>query len=485
MNNNPIGVARQPAILDRNDPISTARELVRQRFMLDDLRAIHFYRSELFAYARGRYRVIDSAEIRAAIWTFLEEAQRMEDGRLDEFKPTQNIVSNVLDALKAVCHLNSQQDMPMWLEGGSGRHPAGEILVVANGLLHVPTRELLPATPALFTTSASDAAFNAAATAPQWDHFLDEVFADDIKARDLLQEWFGYNLIPITYLQKVMLIIGPKRGGKGIMLRILTALLGSSSVAAMTLADLAKDFGKKKLIGKPACVMSDVRFSKRSDPASVAENLLSISGEDTVCIQRKFLDDWIGRLPTRFTMATNELPKLEDSSGALVERFLVLQLTQSWAGREDTSLFDRLSGELSGILNWALNGYARLMDSRRFDMPDSSADVIMSMKAGASPVSTFVEERCVQGPSLSVPRDVLYMQWVNWSGVNGQPCGTSSDFGKALKAAFPEIKDQRPRREGGARIWVYGGIGLAGGTEGKENIAPMNPPKGEAEAKVG
>jgi putative DNA primase/helicase len=280
-----------------------------------------------------------------------------------------------------------------------------------------------------------------------------------------------------------MLIIGPKRGGKGIMLRVLTALLGSSSVAAMTLADLAKDFGKKKLIGKPACVMSDVRFSKRSDPASVAENLLSISGEDTVCIQRKFLDDWIGRLRTRFTMATNELPRLEDSSGALVERFLVLQLTQSWAGREDTTLFDRLSGELSGILNWALVGYGRLMESRRFDMPDSSADVIISMRAGASPISAFVEERCDLGSTLSVPKDVLFMQWVNWSGVNGQPCGTSAEFGKALKAAFPEIKDQRPRKDG-ARIWAYGGIGMAGGIEGKENVVSMKP-KGAAGTKVG
>jgi len=371
------GVISHRPVLDRHDPITIAREFVRLRFMVDVLRAIHFYRSEFFVYERGSYRKSDSADIRAAIWAFLEEAQRLDDKHLEEFKPTLTIVSNVVDALRAVCHLDSQHDTPMWLEGAQvpqARHPADEILVVANGLLHVPTRELHEATPAFFTTSASEAAFDKGATAPQWNRFLDEVFPHDPKARDLLQEWFGYNLTPITYLQKVMLIIGPKRGGKGIMLRVLTALLGSSSVAAMTLADLAKDFGKKKLIGKPACVMSDVRFSKRSDPASVAENLLSISGEDAVCIQRKFLDDWIGRLRTRFTMATNELPRLEDSSGALVERFLVLQLTQSWAGREDTTLFDRLNGELPGILNWALVGYGRLMESRRFDMPDSSAD---------------------------------------------------------------------------------------------------------------
>lgn len=466
------GVGADTPVLDREDTIVTARLLVALRFSYDGLRTLHYYRSEFFLYEHGRYCVTDASTIRTVIWTFLETAQCIDGRRFEKFKPTQNIVSNVLDALKAVCHLKPEQDMPMWLAPtDSVQPPADEILVVANGLLHVPTRQLYKATPLFFSTSASEAIFDKDATAPHWECFLDQVFLDDCKARALLQEWFGYNLLPITYLQKVMLIIGPKRAGKGLILRVLTAMLGPSSVAAMTLADLAKDFGLKKLIGRPSCVMSDVRFSKRSDPAAVAERLLSISGEDTICIQRKFLDDWIGRLRTRFTMATNELPRLEDSSGALVERFLVLQLTKSWAGRENVTLYDQLTSELSGILNWALEGYTRLMNSTRFSMPESSEDVVSQMKAGASPVSAFVEEMCEMGPDLTVPREILYGKWVNWCIRNRQESGTSSDFGKHLKAAFPEIKDRRPRE--GDRKRVYVGIGLVGGEETTANIVSM------------
>jgi len=107
----------------------------------------------------------------------------------------------------------------------------------------------------------------------------------------------------------------------------------------------------------------------------------------------------------------------------------------------------------------------------------------MSMKAGASPITAFVEEKCDLEPSLSVPKDILFQHWVNWSDRNGQPVGTSAEFGKALKAAFPEIKDQRPR-EGTRRSWAYGGIGMAGGIEGKENVVSMKP-KGAAGTKVG
>ena len=53
---------------------------------------------------------------------------------------------------------------------------------------------------------------------------------------------------------------------------------------------------------------------------------------------------------------TNELPRIEDASGALSSRFIVLTLTQSFYGREDHSLLDRFIPELPGILLWALNG---------------------------------------------------------------------------------------------------------------------------------
>ena len=64
-------------------------------------------------------------------------------------------------------------------------------------------------------------------------------------------------------------------------------------------------------------IVSDARISGRSDAKVVVERLLSISGEDSLTIDRKYKEPWTGRLPTRFLVLTNELPKLTDSSGAL------------------------------------------------------------------------------------------------------------------------------------------------------------------------
>ena len=49
-------------------------------------------------------------------------------------------------------------------------------------------------------------------------------------------------------------------------------------------------------------------------------------------------------------LLSNELPKLADASGALAERFLILTLKESFLGREDVDLTDKLTTDMGGIL---------------------------------------------------------------------------------------------------------------------------------------
>jgi putative DNA primase/helicase len=66
--------------------------------------------------------------------------------------------------------------------------------------------------------------------------------------------------------------------------------------------------------------LSDARLSTKADSKIVVERLLSVSGEDSLTIDRKYREPWTGRLPTRFVIMSNELPRLSDSSGALASR---------------------------------------------------------------------------------------------------------------------------------------------------------------------
>src|SRR5215472_9160659 len=98
-------------------------------------------------------------------------------------------------------------------------------------------------------------------------------------------------------------MVGPKRSGKG-------TIAGPDNTVAPTLAGLGTNFGLAPLIGKRVAIISDARLGGRADQAAIGQRLLSITGEDTITIDRKFLPAWTGRLQVRFLILSNELPRL-------------------------------------------------------------------------------------------------------------------------------------------------------------------------------
>ena len=100
---------------------------------------------------------------------------------------------------------------------------------------------------------------------------------------------FGYLVSGDTRQQKMFLLVGPKRGGKGTIGRVLTRMIGRHNVAGPTLASLGTNFGLQDIIGKPVALVSDARIGGKSDASLIAERLLSISGEDLQNVDRKYL----------------------------------------------------------------------------------------------------------------------------------------------------------------------------------------------------
>ncbi len=138
------------------------------------------------------------------------------------------------------------------------------------------------------------------------------------------------------------------------------------------------------------------------------ERLLSISGEDTITVDRKYRDPWTGRLPTRFMILTNELPRFSDSSGALASRFVISILTTSFYGRENPALTAELLEEAPGIFNWALEGLDRLRERGYFVTPDVGARRRSAIsKTSPRPVGAFVRDLCEVGPASKSTRTAL------------------------------------------------------------------------------
>lgn len=59
----------------------------------------------------------------------------------------------------------------------------------------------------------------------------------------------------------MLLIVGPKRSGKGTIARVLTRLIGNGNVSGPTTSSLAGPFGLQPLIGKTLAIVSDAGIS--------------------------------------------------------------------------------------------------------------------------------------------------------------------------------------------------------------------------------
>lgn len=416
------------------------------------------WQGEFLRWRGGAWSPASDDDIRASLYAFIDSLH------LSFFKPTQSKVSNVMDALKSATHLDSTTAPPCWLEGEPVA-PAADLVACANGLLHLPTCVLHPATPRLFNFNALPVAYRSDDSTPTaWLAFLAQVWPNDPESIAVLQELFGYLLTPDTSQQKVFLIVGPKRSGKGTIARVLVAMLGAANVAGPTLASLAGQFGLEPLVGKLVAILSDARLSGRTDQQAVAENLLRISGEDQVGVERKNKTTLTLRLGVRVVMLTNEVPRIADASGAMASRFVILKMGESFYGREDPGLTSRLLSELPGVFRWAVEGWHRLHARGYFVPPKSSADSAQELADLGSPIASFVRDACTVGPTVEVDVDQLFLAWRTWCAQEGidRP-GSKSHFGRDLKAAVQGIRIRQPRSEGD-RLRVYAGIGLRPGT---------------------
>lgn len=450
-------------VLSPRRTLPTAEAYAREFNQHADGRTLHGYGGLLMEWRGNRYCQVEEEWLKQRLQPWLHKALRYvlnkQTGELElvDFESNPTTVKQALDTIRAFVHLPASTVSPSWLDGGKDRPPALELLPCNSLSLHIPTGRILAPTPALFTINALDFDYDPNSEPPErWIKFLEQLFGDDLESVELLQEWMGYCLTGDTSQQKMLLLVGPRRSGKGTIGRIITRLVGAGNVVGPTTSSLAGNFGLQPLIEKSLAIVSDARFGGDS-VGTVVERLLCISGEDTLTIDRKFLGSVSMKLATRFMFLTNELPRLNDASTALAGRFLVLRLSHTFYGNEDVTLTDQLLAELPGILLWAIEGWKRLRQRGRFVQPKSGEDAIRDMEDLASPVGAFIRDRCVVGVGHRAWVDDLYNAWKAWCEQDGRNAvSTKQAFGRDLMAAAPGVA----RRRGTGMVAFYEGIGL-------------------------
>ncbi|WP_147155021.1 DNA primase family protein [Reyranella soli] len=185
---------------------------------------LRHYLGSFYEWRGTHYEESHDSDIEAEIYAFLENAKRDRRQCVEPFNPERADVEKVLHALQSHVHLRSRLVPPVWVSDACASEP---LVACANGLLRLSDEALLPHSADYFNTSSVDFAYDPAAEPPSvFLNFLEDLWGSDQESIETLQEMFGYILSGEQQHQKMFLLVGPPRSGKGTIGRILTNLVG-------------------------------------------------------------------------------------------------------------------------------------------------------------------------------------------------------------------------------------------------------------------
>jgi len=476
-----------------DDPHRLARINLAQYASKHDGRTLRYWRDEWYVWRDTHYRKITEKELRAKIaHACKQEFDRLnleklelyeEKKKLGEITPendqgppvakkvTQSLVTNVLQATAGMIVLSSSIEPMTWLPSREIR----SLLSMENGILDLDAlltgseNFMLDHTPEWFSMVHLPYAFDPNASCPRWDAFLEHNLEMDPERIKILQEWAGYLLLPDTSEQKFMVLEGEGANGKSVYTAAITAMLGVENVCNQPLEMFGVRFALTETIGKLLNACGDC-----GEIDKVAEgHLKAFTGGDRMFFDRKGVSG-INCVPSaRLMISCNNRPRFNDRSNGIWRRLLLIPWNVRVTREKRIKGMDKVewwqtSGELPGILRWAIVGLDRLRRQGGFTESSLMENAVKEYQEEMNPARTFLNEYVEKNPFRSIGTNFLYSEYRTWALKNGYCPLAEKTFGKEVRRTFPDSKKERA---GGRleRHYRYEGIGFLG-TKIEENF---------------
>lgn len=391
---------------------------------------------ELYAYHDGVWEPNGEQTIRRMLVDQLESEY------------SQHIKREVIDRVRAR-KPRSRDDMGV---------PAGSV-AVENGLLDLDEADIRPLRPDDNALWQMPVLYDEDADCPEFKEFLQEVCPEG--DRPLLQEFVGYCLLHnnVTH-EKALMLLGPTDAGKSVFLRVITNLFGQDNTANQSIQYIVNErWGLAELEGTPVNIRHDL------DPEVIRKTgkAKEIISGNPMQAERKNQDPFEMQPTTKHIFSANRAPERNTDDEAFWNRWLTVVFPESIPREEqDPALIDSLTTdeELSGILNWAIEGYQRLTEQERFTNEPTPAENKERWEKFGSSVEQFLDAELTQDSEAQVAKDDVYKAYEEFASQQGMEVVTKSKLTRELKKKDGISKGQ-VRDDEGERIYVYKGIRLS------------------------
>lgn len=286
-----------------------------------------------------------------------------------------------------------------------------------NGLYDLEKDELIPHRRDLMMLNQLDFDYDPAASCPHFTRFLHSslVFPGtkdtDHDMVGLVLQALGYSLTARTDLKASFWLYGVPDSGKSTLLSLIRSIMGSlaTSVDLNQLGE--KTFMLAEIIGKRV-----VTFPEVGSDTKLNEEIYKVivGGSDEVWTDVKGKKGISFRPISKFWWGMNNLPRVNDRSGALFNRLKLIRFNRSFSAAErDNSLLSKIIDERSGIFNLLIHHYAHL-NARGWRFVKQSEDKLAEFRLESDTELTFVNDCCDVHHNNKVKASELYTAYKEW-----------------------------------------------------------------------
>jgi putative DNA primase/helicase len=278
---------------------------------------------------------------------------------------------------------------------------------------------ILPHDPSYRNTQLSKVVHSPTATCPTWQRFIAEITGGSEALADYLQRIVGFCLTGRTDDQSLYILYGDGNNGKGAFCRTILKMLGSYG-AAINQSLLMETRHKEHqtqfatLYGKRCVVTQETDQGCKLNESQVK----SLTGSDLINCRRMREDEWQFEPTHKVMLATNNLPIIRGTDNGIWRRVKLIPFTAKVT--PDPKLEPAMLGELPGILNWALEGFRKVVQEGGFPMPKEVEVAKAEYRSDMDIIGQFVEDRCDLDPSLQTKNEDLFAALKQYCEAQGQ-----------------------------------------------------------------
>jgi putative DNA primase/helicase len=308
------------------------------------------------------------------------------------------------------------------------------LLGVQNGVLDLRTGLLRDddAQVALITKQAP-VAFMPGATCPSWLKFVGQITGGDADYTRYIQRSVGYSLTGDTREQVLFFLYGIGANGKSTFINTIQKLLGDYSQQSASSTFMAKQRGSinndvARLRGSRMVATTETEEGSRFDEAQ----LKLLTGGDMVTCRFLHKEHFEFCPAFKLWISGNHKPYIKGSDEGIWRRIKLLPFESCVAAEDqDKELPNKLYTELSGILNWAIDG---CLDWQKNGLGSCSIvdNSTSAYRADMDIIRNWIDECCSARAGVKERAAALYDSYKYWASESGEWQMSARQFSRKL-----------------------------------------------------